>query len=365
MTTMQHIVISNYTSVLLILLCGIKLHSQKKTRDVELRYFWITLLSSLLLVIQDSLETYAAADPDLRLWRILFSVIGYVLRPVAAVGLLLVILPPARRTWKIWILALINTVVNLTAFFSPVAFSFDEDYEFVRGPLGYIVFVVSFLYLLLILAVILHRFYEEKKEERWLLICCVLGVIGAASVDALLAGSHLIEAIMIGCIFILFFLRTHDNYLDPLTSLRNRVAYYDDCENLQRNITAVASIDMNGLKKLNDSQGHAAGDEALVRIGRCLYEVNDRHTLSYRVGGDEFVIMFMGQSPKHVEYILHQITENVSKAGYSISVGYATKTPDQSLEDTLRESDQKMYIEKARYYQESGRDRRSRRREDR
>ena len=122
---------------------------------------------------------------------------------------------------------------------------------------------------------------------------------------------------------------------------------------------------MNGLKKLNDSQGHAAGDAALTEIGKCLIEINDRRTLSYRVGGDEFVILFMDQSSKHVEYTLKQLKENVSKAGCSISVGFAMKAPGQSLEDTLRESDQKMYKEKALYYQESGRDRRSRRRDDR
>lgn len=359
MSVAQHMLINHFTTMLLIVLCGIKLHSQKKARDVEIRYFWITLLSCFLLVIQDMLETYAATDPALRFWRVLLSVIGYILRPVAAVGLLLVICPPEKRSWKLWIPALINTAVNLTAFFSPIAFSFNERYKFVRGPLGYVVFAVSFLYLFLILIVVLRRFYEGKKAERLLLVCCVLGVIASAVVDAWLAGRHLNEAIMIGFIFILFFLRTHDNYLDPLTSLRNRFAYYDDSENLTRNITAVASVDMNGLKKLNDTQGHAAGDAALAAIGKCLNEINDRNILSYRVGGDEFVILFIDQSAENVEQVLNQIRKNVSDTGYSISAGSAMKAPDQSLEDALRESDRNMYKAKAEYYQKSGIDRRA------
>ena len=360
MSIAQHMVMNHFTTVLLVILCGIRLYSQKKTRDAELRYFWLTLLSCFLLVIQDSVETYAATDPDLRNLRVLFSVIGYVLRPAAAVGLLLVVCSPEKRTWKLWIPALINLAVNLTAFFSPVAFSYDEDYDFVRGPLGYVVFAVSFFYLIQILVVTLRRFYEGRKEERVILVCCMMGVIAAAIVDTLLAGRHLNEAIMIGCIFLLFFLRTHDNYLDPLTSLRNRVAYYDDSENLERSVSAVASIDMNGLKELNDTRGHAAGDAALAEIGRCLYEMNDRHTLSYRVGGDEFVILFIDQSPEKVEHALHQIKEMVSRAGYSISAGYAMKAPGQNLDDVLRESDQKMYKEKAEYYLRSGKDRRRR-----
>ena len=358
MSIWEHMVMNHFTTVLLVILCGIKLHSQKKARDVEMRYFWVTLLSCFLLAIQDALETYAASDSDLRFWRVLFSVTGYILRPVAGVGLLLVVLPPERRTWKVWIPAVINAAVNLTAFFSPVAFSFDQDYDFVRGPLGFVVFVVSFLYLIMILRVVLRRFYEGKSAERWLLVCCVLGVIAAAFVDTLLAGRHLNEAIMIGCIFILFYLRSHDNYLDPLTSLRNRFAFYDDSENLTRNISAAASIDMNGLKKLNDSQGHAAGDAALASIGKILYEMNNRRTFSYRVGGDEFVILFINQTAEDVEHVLSRIREKVSQAGYSVSVGYSMKTPSQTLDDVLRESDRNMYQEKAEYYQKTGTNRR-------
>ena len=350
MSIAQDVIYNHFTTVLLVILCGIKLHSQRKAKDVEMHYFWMTLICCFLLAVEDSLETFTATDESMRFWRVLLSVIGYVLRPVAAVGLLMVICPPEHRSWKIWIPALVNTAVNLTAFFSPIAFSYDADYDFVRGPLGYVVFVVSFLYLILIVVVILNRFYEGKRADRWVLVCSGLGVIGAALVDAILAGRHLNEAIMIGCIFTLFYLRSHDNYLDPLTSLRNRFAFYDDCDNLLRYISAVASIDMNGLKKLNDSRGHAAGDAALVQIGKCLSDVSDRRTIPYRVGGDEFVILFLGRDAQAVEDTLRMVRASVSAVGYSVSAGYAMKQPDQTLDDAVRESDQNMYLEKAEYY---------------
>ena len=361
MTVSQRMVLNHYTTVLLIVLCGIKLYSQKKTRGVELRYIWLTLSCCALLVVQDILESYAAQEPTLRLLRISMASLGYILRPIAAVSLLMSVCWPENRTWKLWIPIMVNTAINLTAFFSPIAFSFDEEYEFVRGPLGFVVFGASYLYLILILLVVLRRFYEGKSSERWLLVCCVFGVLGSTLVDALLAGCHLNEAIMIGCIFVLFYLRTHDNYLDPLTSLRNRFAYYDDSENMNRNITAIASIDMNGLKRLNDTQGHAAGDAALAEIGKCLQRVNDRRTLAYRMGGDEFVVVFISQSAQQVEVALRTIHEDIVAAGYSVSVGYAMKTPEQSLDDALFESDQNMYREKAEYYRQFEKDRRSRR----
>ena len=351
---------THFITVLLVLLCGIKLYAQKKTKDADLRFFWITLLCCFFLVIQSILENYAATDPAMRFWRITLSVLGYALRPVAAVGLLLAVCPPERRSWRIWIPAILNLAVNLTAFFSPAAFSFDQEYGFVRGPLGYVVFIVSFLYMIQTLVLIWRRFYEGKNEERWILILCVIGCMAASIVDALFGGCHLNEAIMIGWIFLLFFLRTHDNYLDPLTSLRNRFAFYDDISDLGRDVSAIASIDMNGLKELNDTQGHTAGDRALAEIGRCLREISSRSIIPYRVGGDEYVVLFVHESMEKAQAALAQLKASVSRAGYSVSIGCVKKEKDQSMEDALLASDMEMYREKAAFYQSSGKDRRRR-----
>ena len=164
---------------------------------------------------------------------------------------------------------------------------------------------------------------------------------------------------MIGCVFLLFFLRTHDNYLDRLTSLRNRFAFYDDSNDLAGDVSVIASIDMNGLKELNDAQGHTAGDQALAEIGRCLCEISDRNTIPYRVGGDEFVVLFVDASMEKAEKALEQARASILRAGYSVSIGCAKKEKNQSLEEALHESDLRMYKEKAEYYQISGRDRRA------
>ncbi len=355
----ESLISRHFVTVLLVLLCGIKLSTQKKTKDAELHFFWVTLLCCFLLVIQDILEGYTATKPELLFWRVLLSVIGYNLRPVAAVGLLLVVCPPERRSWKLWIMAIINLAVNLTAFFSPIAFSFNQEYNFVRGPLGYVVFIVSFLYMIQILVLIWRRYYERKDEERWILILSVVGCMAASAIDALIGGSHLNEAMMIGCVFLLFYLRTHDNYLDQLTSLRNRFAFYDDSNDLAGDVSVIASIDMNGLKELNDAQGHTAGDQALAEIGRCLCGISDRNTIPYRVGGDEFVVLFVDASMEKAEKALEQTRADILRAGYSVSIGCAKKEKDQGLEEALHESDLRMYKEKAEYYQISGRDRRA------
>ena len=358
MSALDLLLTRHFLTGLLILVCGIKLYSEKKAKDAELRYFWMTLICCALLVLQDVAESLAAQDPDLRFFRILFSVIGYVLRPVAAIGLLLVVCPPKRRTWRLWIPALINLAINLTAFFSPIVFSFDQDYHFVRGPLGYSVFIVGMLYMAQILVATWHRFHERKRSERWILILCAAACIIASVLDALYWGIRLNDAIMISSVFFYMFLRSHDNRLDPLTSLENRFAFYEDIQRHPKSVSAIASLDMNGLKHINDTQGHAEGDKALAAIGQCLNGINGKNTVAYRIGGDEFAILFFKQDEESVSRTVLQACEAVKQAGFSLSAGYAMREGDERVEDLLHESDRKMYEDKAAYYRQSGMDRR-------
>ena len=354
----ESLISRHFITVLLVLLCGIKLSAQKKTKDAELHFFWVTLLCCFLLVIQDILESYTATKPELLFWRVLLSVIGYNLRPVAAVGLLLVVCPPERRSWKLWIMAIINLAVNLTAFFSPIAFSFNQEYNFVRGPLGYVAFVVPYFYLLVILVNAYRRFAEVKGVQKYLIPGCALFCVAASLSDVLHGGIRVNEAIMISSVFFYLILSFYDNRRDPLTGMLNRQAFYSDCAVYDNEITAVASLDMNGLKEMNDTYGHAAGDEALVRIAACLRSAEGRDLAAYRIGGDEFVLLFFRAKNQAVAEAAERIRDRITEAGYSVSVGYTSRDDGRDLEETIRESDSRMYADKAEYYRQSGIDRR-------
>lgn len=357
-TVFSKLAATHYITIVLGVVFGVKLYNQKRAKNAELRYFWMTLICCFLLAIEDVVESAAAQDPNLRLLRITMSVIGYVLRPTAVLGLLLVICPPEKRTWRVWIPNLINLAVFLTAFFSPIAFSFDEDYSFTRGPLGACVFVVAFLYMVQILFLSWRRFYDRKRSERWILILCAAACILGTVIDMSIGGNHLNEALMVSCVFFNLFLCSHDNRLDPLTDLGNRIAFYDDMQHHQKDITAIASLDMNGLKRINDTQGHAAGDAALAAIGRCLNGISDRSADAYRIGGDEFVILFFKQGEDTVRQTVLRAREAVKQAGYSLSAGYAMRLGGESMRNVLMRSDKNMYADKAEHYRQSGIDRR-------
>ena len=351
----------NFIPLFLIIGFSLKLWRQRGSMDKSLRYHWMTVISTLILIAADSLEIWASLDSSRYFWRILFSVIGYIMRPTAALSILLIIWPAPRRPFWLWIPNTINALVYCTAFFSGLAFGFHKDtYSFFRGPLGYTVVAVSFLYIAatVVLTWICFR-DKDYTRERIVLYISAAACVCAALIDMETEGSHLNAAILISSIFLYVFLRSIDTNRDPLTKLLNRMSFYDDCSRLGASISAVASVDMNGLKCLNDSMGHEAGDEALKTIGMNLQEIRKNRILPYRIGGDEFAILFIRQDEDAVKKVLADLKQRIEAKGYSIASGYTMRgLSSATVQDLVRWADEKMYADKARYYANQEHDRR-------
>ena len=339
---------------------SLKLWSQRRAGDAQLRYYWLTVLSTMVLIAADSLEYWASKDPGLRFWRILFSVIGYVMRPTAALSIVLIIYPEPRRPRYLWIPCIVNTLIYCTAFFSPIAFGFGAKYNFLRGPLGYSVFVVSFLYILYIVWMTWKRFKDrDHRRERLVLYTCAVACMISSQIDMHSEGNHVNAAIMVSSVFLYMFLRSYETNRDPLTKLLNLQSFYEDSAQYSAAVTAVSSVDMNGLKSLNDSQGHEKGDEALKAIGKCLDKISGKNTLAYRIGGDEFALLFIRQEENAVSETLKKLKTLTEEEGYTVSTGYAMRlNKEESIKDLLRISDECMYADKEAHYRMNQHDRR-------
>lgn len=107
---------------------------------------------------------------------------------------------------------------------------------------------------------------------------------------------------------------------DPLTGLPNRRVFFDKlAEGLARSEAdgaplSVAMIDANGLKQLNDHFGHAAGDQALIRIGELLAAGVRTGDVVARIGGDEFGIVFPGAPLFAADRIMRRLAEDIANA---------------------------------------------------
>ena len=344
----------HWVSVFSILIFSIKLWPRKNFRNTDTKYFWITVISCFFLVVEDFLETICSTDPSLRFQRTFLSVIGYTMRSLAALSLLLVVVPRGKRRFIYWIPTILTFLTSFTAFFTDIAFGFDENYAFYRGPLGYIAFAVPILYMVLLLWIIFKDFSEKSSLEKYIAPVCAIFCLSASFVDIVSGGVRTTEAIIISSIFFYLVLFVNDNRHDTLTGLLNRQALYDDCNLYSRSIEAVASLDMNGLKELNDASGHQAGDAALRKIGECMLKVTDGKTMAYRIGGDEFLILFMHSDENVITLAEKKIVEEITQGGYSISSGYAIRSESESIDDVIRRSDEIMYKAKADYYRSKG-----------
>lgn len=149
------------------------------------------------------------------------------------------------------------------------------------------------------------------------------------------------------------------SYRDMLTNLYNRNCYIRFMEGYRgqkfENI-GVVYIDLNGLKKVNDEQGHEAGDSFIRRAAQQIVAVFPEHT--YRIGGDEFVVIYPGILEQQFEFLMSQLRLNARQHHVSISCGAVWKKECDSLDALLKEADEKMYEEKKHFYEKTEHDRR-------
>ncbi len=153
---------------------------------------------------------------------------------------------------------------------------------------------------------------------------------------------------------------------DVLTKIYNRHGFYKNIGELMRysiknNIPfTIISIDMDGLKKINDTFGHAEGDYAIKTIADCMMASTVKHEICSRFGGDEFIIAFCNEKgEKRANEIIASINEmldgfnSLGEKPYSInaSFGVFCRVAQKSdiLDDYIRYADNLMYENKKQH----------------
>jgi two-component system, cell cycle response regulator len=150
---------------------------------------------------------------------------------------------------------------------------------------------------------------------------------------------------------------------DPLTDLYNRGYFADELERIERGRRFPVSImvaDLDGLKKVNDTLGHAAGDQ-LIRQAAKVFRLSVRgDDVVARMGGDEFALILPNTDIAASARVLERIRDFEAELNretddfqISISIGIATAEQGESLEETLKLADKRMYEEK--FFRKNGR----------
>ena len=149
------------------------------------------------------------------------------------------------------------------------------------------------------------------------------------------------------------------SYNDHLTQIYNRNKYMEVLEELREQTlkrTGVAYIDLNGLKSVNDKQGHDAGDRLIRRAASVISGVFAGQV--YRIGGDEFVLISPGIEKDEFEKKMADIVRGMQQNKISVSIGRVWKADEIDIGEMLTEADRLMYMEKEDYHRQNGNGRR-------
>jgi len=142
--------------------------------------------------------------------------------------------------------------------------------------------------------------------------------------------------------------------IDTLTGINNRRAMSKCIERLNqrggKTPFGVVNIDLNGLKTVNDHEGHEAGDRLLIQAGEILKKVFYQDDL-FRTGGDEFIVISGDISRDTFERKLQRLRCDIEKnSGVSFAIGECWSDGSTDVISAFRLADEKMYADKKAFY---------------
>jgi diguanylate cyclase (GGDEF)-like protein len=188
----------------------------------------------------------------------------------------------------------------------------------------------------------------------------VLEVSVAARVAATLLGVSVFSAIFVRVISVQQRALVEQALTDALTGLHNRALLPSTLDQAmqqsQRTETPMTllALDLDDFKEINDTQGHAAGDQVLRGVADVIRSRIRRTDMAFRLGGEEFLAFLYGTDHDRGCHVAEELRSAVASKTLlpgrpvTVSVGVATLDGDLSWEAWLRRCDEKLYTAKAR-----------------
>jgi diguanylate cyclase (GGDEF)-like protein len=204
-------------------------------------------------------------------------------------------------------------------------------------------------------AALIDHFINVIPWWIWLAFGVAMAVAAAAGVAAVRSGrrarARAGEVAMV----------TADAMTDPLTGILNRRGFTTvaqrELERAQRygHPLALAFVDVRGLKGVNDSRGHQAGDELLRQVAALLKESSRSHDIVGRIGGDELAVMLTEQGVDGMTAVMRRVRSSLPAArealgfdhDWDLTIGMAVFPRDgHSVEDLLATADRRLYMQR-------------------
>lgn len=146
---------------------------------------------------------------------------------------------------------------------------------------------------------------------------------------------------------------TRLSYYDAITNLYNRHYFQKVISELDPNKTKITiiSLDVNGLKVINDTFGHDMGDKLIIHVAKILKENFKENSYIFRMGGDEFTIILIDVDRNHAQRKMEKIIKSFNKDKFMqmtifVSYGISSNENQESIAELLKSSEEEMYKQK-------------------
>lgn len=372
-------VMNSYTAIVLLScltlgVLAIQVYENARFDSATKHRFYLTYTIIIVSALAEwvGIALNAAPEWTMGIHRIV-KCIDYIATPAAGIGFALQV--SEKGEWKkhVWMIVILfgNALLQLASLFTGWTFYIDASNHYCHGPLYLVytvVFCISIVDVFLSFLAYSRKFRKQNRISLFaiILLSC-MGIAFQEFGDGSIRTSSLALALGSALLFIHyneFVQQRNDDNLerqremletDALTGLRSRYAYmrtlsaYQHMEALPQGL-AVFSIDVNGLKRVNDTQGHAAGDELLRSAAGCISEVLGE---CFRIGGDEFAAILEQTGDREIARICEGLEAAQRRsAGVRFALGYASAAahPELSVEELMEIADKMMYENKEEYY---------------
>lgn len=141
-------------------------------------------------------------------------------------------------------------------------------------------------------------------------------------------------------------------FSDALTGVANRNGWEQHLLQVQSTVSSLGSpvgifiVDLDEMKLVNDTHGHAQGDELLKQTATILRATVRNSDLVARIGGDEFAIATLECTEQRAQQLEQELNESLKQQGIRASIGYAWHQPWREVADTVKAADSAMYAAK-------------------
>lgn len=237
----------------------------------------------------------------------------------------------------------------------PIIFGINPvDNSYFRGPLIPVVTIISAYSFLLFMYGKLREEYELEPYDVAYLTLVYLMMLFGTMVQMIFPTVQILWCcVSIAALMYYMFIQELYYKTDTVTGLKNRNVFKFRMHQLEKEKNVIMiSFDLNDLKKINDNQGHAVGDNYLRATAKTIQRCFKGFGRVYRIGGDEFCLVSVNSNKYILERrieALKEIKKCYSEYGdfkFSLAYGTAERACGEALEECLKRADKKMYENK-------------------